>query len=198
MITSCSGSLRRLLGAVALASAVTIAVGACSGSSRAAPKVAGAGAGQGASASATTAAPAGNAAALWSAAAACMRQHGLNVYDPTIDGQGQPQFDPTSQSIIRATAPAAFAAVRQSCQAQLSAAAAATPSKNQTVDLAGRTKFAQCMRAHGVSNWPDPSPQGGDFSLHQTGIDPNAPAVTTAVSACRSALSPADQAAIGR
>ena len=35
--------------------------------------------------------------------------------------------------------------------------------------------YAQCMRAHGLSRFPDPSPGGASFSWHLTG-NPNSPA----------------------
>jgi hypothetical protein len=39
------------------------------------------------------------------------------------------------------------------------------------------------MRAHGVSNFPDPSPSGG-FDLRSSGISPQAPAYQSAGQAC--------------
>jgi hypothetical protein len=48
--------------------------------------------------------------------------------------------------------------------------------------------YARCMRAHGVTSFPDPSPQGG-FELPST-IDPQAPAYRSADHAC-SHLAPA-------
>jgi hypothetical protein len=47
-------------------------------------------------------------------------------------------------------------------------------------------KFAACMRAHGMSDFPDPNPQG----LIQLGssIDPHSPAFRSALSACRTLL----------
>ena len=43
--------------------------------------------------------------------------------------------------------------------------------------------FAQCMRANGVTNWPDPSSTGRAQSLNQ--IDPNSPTFQRAYTACR-------------
>jgi len=69
------------------------------------------------------------------------------------------------------------------------AAAAATP------DAA---KFAQCMRAHGVPDFPDPV--NGGFEINNTtpgsDLDPSSPQFVAADSACK-ALSPEDHAAGG-
>jgi hypothetical protein len=44
-------------------------------------------------------------------------------------------------------------------------------------------KFAQCMRANGVTNWPDPSSNGRTQSLNR--IDANSPTFERAYTACR-------------
>src|ERR1700744_959348 len=45
-------------------------------------------------------------------------------------------------------------------------------------------KFAGCMRAHGVSNFPDPSSSGGIDIAPGSGLDPQAPAFQAAQKAC--------------
>lgn len=45
-------------------------------------------------------------------------------------------------------------------------------------------KFADCMRAHGVPSFPDPSGEGGGVDLAGTGIDPQSPAFRSARTAC--------------
>jgi hypothetical protein len=49
-------------------------------------------------------------------------------------------------------------------------------------------RFARCMRAHGVSSFPDPSPNGGGFNPTVAGINPSSPAVKAAQTACRDLL----------
>jgi hypothetical protein len=56
------------------------------------------------------------------------------------------------------------------------------PSSAGTTDTQA-AKFAQCMRANGVTNWPDLSSSGRPQSLNQ--IDPNSPALQRAYAACR-------------
>jgi len=47
--------------------------------------------------------------------------------------------------------------------------------------------YARCMRSHGVSNFPDPSANGG-FNLNPTGINMASPAAKAAATACASLL----------
>ncbi|HLJ03664.1 MAG TPA: hypothetical protein VKT31_09500 [Solirubrobacteraceae bacterium] len=46
--------------------------------------------------------------------------------------------------------------------------------------------FSQCMRAHGVTNFPDPSSRGGGFQIGGPGsnINPRSPAFQAAQTAC--------------
>jgi hypothetical protein len=45
-------------------------------------------------------------------------------------------------------------------------------------------EFANCMRAHGVPNFPDPTGGGGGVNLEGTGIDTQSPAFKGARQAC--------------
>jgi hypothetical protein len=49
-------------------------------------------------------------------------------------------------------------------------------------------KFANCMRSHGVPNFPDPSAGGGIQINSSSGIDPQSPAFQDAQKACSSLL----------
>ena len=47
-------------------------------------------------------------------------------------------------------------------------------------------ELAQCMRSHGVANFPDPSPEGGFLSaLSAAGIDTHSPSYQRALQACK-------------
>jgi hypothetical protein len=48
-------------------------------------------------------------------------------------------------------------------------------------------KFAQCMRAHGVSNFPDPTP-GNGIDIAGAGLNPRSPSFQSAQQACRKLL----------
>jgi hypothetical protein len=45
-------------------------------------------------------------------------------------------------------------------------------------------KVSECMRSHGVPNFPDPSGGGGGFNLDGTGINPQSPAFESAQQTC--------------
>jgi hypothetical protein len=80
--------------------------------------------------------------------------------------------------------------------------AAASTGASSTPPAAAATpdamKYAQCMRAHGVADFPDPV--DGGFHINNTtpgsDLDPSSPRFVAADSACK-ALSPEDQAASG-
>jgi len=56
------------------------------------------------------------------------------------------------------------------------------------VAMRGNLKFSQCMRSHGVSNFPDPNGQGQIGIDSSTGIDPRSPTFQSAQKACRKYL----------
>ncbi len=49
-------------------------------------------------------------------------------------------------------------------------------------------RFAACIRAHGVANFPDPNSQGAIQIGPSSGIDPNSPRFQTAQQACQKLL----------
>jgi hypothetical protein len=57
--------------------------------------------------------------------------------------------------------------------------------------LADAVAYSQCIRRHGVSNFPDPvqTPDGG-YGYRTTGIDPNSAVFQGALQACRALPSP--------
>ena len=68
------------------------------------------------------------------------------------------------------------------------AAVAACGSSNQSSsaasgDYSQGVKYSDCMRSHGVSNFPDPSPAGG-FNVLGLGGESNSPAFASAQTAC--------------
>jgi hypothetical protein len=124
----------------------------------------------------------------WEAFARCMRAHGEPSFpDPSSKGgfdlsgvdQNSPQFQSAAGGACASlephnlTPPAAQQAARAGLEAGL--------------------RFAHCMRAHGISNFPDPKQQGAGGIVLATGpgagINPNSPQLKRAQQACRS-LSP--------
>ena len=112
----------------------------------------------------------------------CMRAHGVpNFPDPDskgrimITGSGSGQTGPGSP---------AFRAADNSCK-HLRPSGGPSGQGNQ---LAAQQmlKFAQCMRSHGVPNFPDPVISGGGVQLKLTGINPSSPQFKSAQRACQS------------
>lgn len=89
----------------------------------------------------------------------CMRSHGVTGFpDPHIRTNGN------QVSVIQALPPSAaasphFKSAQHACQGIIPAPGNGSPS-NQPGHLQALLAFARCMRAHGVSGFPDPTPQG--------------------------------------
>lgn len=105
-------------------------------------------------------------AQIWHELVACARSHGIpNMPDPTIDSHGHAQFPPG--------APKPTQAVQQACQSIYNRLPASVRN-GSTPDIAMATRFAQCMRTHGLSDFPDPNPDGSyplppDLITNKTG-----------------------------
>ena len=114
----------------------------------------------------------------------CMRTHGVpNFADPKISVSSteliiqNPEVSPTEVASPAYQSASAACAKNLPQQPQTPAVTGAANSQRQAV------RFAGCMRAHGVSSFPDPT-AGGAFRLG-SGINPRAPAFTAAMSDCR-------------
>jgi hypothetical protein len=102
----------------------------------------------------------------------CMRSHGVpNFPDPTSNGP-----NPTARPVDKRTP--AFHAAQQTCQSLQAALADFKPRPSRAVQLSQ----AECMRAHGVPNYPDPLPDGR-FRIPST-INPQSPTFTAAANIC--------------
>jgi hypothetical protein len=161
-------------GLAALAAAAAIGLAACGGSSS--PHVASLShsGGNSSGSTTTTTLPKGNPTQLLDEWAACMRTHGdPDQVDPTID----------ANKVIHITFPAGAntngpvsigKGSNDPCGAYLTAASTALRGGKPLPkpDPAKLEKFSQCMRAHGIPDFPDPS--GGGLSIHlQPGSDLN-------------------------
>jgi hypothetical protein len=135
----------------------------------------------------TTTLPKGTPTELLDEWASCMRTNGYpNLADPTIDSGGAIHI-----TITNATNPSSNP-TQNSCSPYLNGASKALGgggAGGPKVSPAKLLAFSKCMRAHGISDFPDPSP-GGGISIHtQPGSDlnPNDPAFQTAQKACAKA-----------
>ena len=135
----------------------------------------------------------------------CMRAHGVkNFPDPSTQGGGIKIAD--GRKGVDPSAPA-FQSAQRACQHLLPAGG---PSNHKPTEQEKRQglALAQCMRAHGLTNFPDPTttppsrpslssghpggPGGGAvlginglfFNLGAAGVDPSSPAFKQAAVAC--------------
>jgi hypothetical protein len=65
-----------------------------------------------------------------------------------------------------------------------SASGTSGSSSSQTQLQTEALNFARCMRAHGVSSFPDPTPDGGGFNVAVPGLNSSSPAFRAAQTAC--------------
>jgi hypothetical protein len=120
--------------------------------------------------------------------ARCMRSHGVpNFPDPTSGGQlpgGKATLIRLSQTSSR------YHAAGQACQRLWPHQAPAQAQEGQ--QLASDLRFAQCMRSHGVPNFPDPTsgPDGLVFvlSASRLGMDPHSPQLLAKAHQCQHVL----------
>jgi hypothetical protein len=115
--------------------------------------------------------------------AQCMRSHGVpNFPDPSPGGG---QLNAISAAGINTQSPT-YQAALQACK-KYTPAGNITPAQSAAENAKG-LEFSQCMRSHGVPNFPDPitGPTGGQaINMSGTGIDQNSPTYQAANSACQ-------------
>jgi hypothetical protein len=119
----------------------------------------------------------------------CMRTHGvLNFPDPNDSGaipKVSLQQLGVSSSQFRTT---------RACRRLLPSRAQPSPAQIQQV-INALSKFARCVRSHGVPNWPDPlaeydpgQPGTPGFPREMPGVNENSPHVEGATGACQHLL----------
>jgi hypothetical protein len=105
----------------------------------------------------------------------CYRAHG----DPSFP---DPVYDPGDGRWHFATSPgSAPYSTRQACQ-HLFPSGSASPPVPQA-QFQALVRLAECLRQHGVPNWPDPDPDGG-FPLPPS-LQAKSPAYARAATACQ-------------
>jgi hypothetical protein len=122
---------------------------------------------------------AGSPKASMLAYARCMRAHGItNFPDPNasgnleLNGEQGSDLDPNS---------VAFKAADAACKSLMPAVQAPKGAKAQNL------AYARCMRAHGISDFPDPAPDGGLRIQSSPGsdLDSSNPRYKAANDACK-------------
>ena len=116
----------------------------------------------------------------------CMRAHGVPNF-PDISHGMRIAVSPGSATVngVQVNSPA-FHSGMQTCRSKLPGGGhPGPPSQSQRRQALA---FSQCMRTHGVPNFPDPSFSGNGARIQlgagSGGIDPNSPAFQAAQKAC--------------
>jgi hypothetical protein len=172
----------------AIAATAAIGLAACSGSKS--PHVASLGnSGGNLSGVTTTTLPKGNPTQLLDEWASCMRSHGdPNQVDPTIDANKviHITFPPGASG----NGPVSLGGGNNSnnpCNAYLTAASTALRGGKppQKPDAAKLEKYSQCMRAHGIPDFPDSNGNGLTMQVHPgSDLNPNNPTFQNASKLC--------------
>jgi hypothetical protein len=107
-----------------------------------------------------------------------MRDNGVPDFpDPQFNGNGGMSINaPTGAD------PAKMDAAQVKCKQYLPNGGEPTKIDPQT--LGTLRKLSQCMRDHGVQNFPDPTDQGIQANGNDPGMDPNDPTFQAATKAC--------------
>ena len=114
----------------------------------------------------------------------CMRAHGITAF-PDPNSQGGIALNAGPGTGIDPKSPQ-FKAAYRACRSLLPPRRPLSPAQQAAAKAQG-LKFAQCMRAHGISDVPDPNSQGG-FQIQASagsGLDPNNPRFQAANRACQ-------------
>ncbi len=119
----------------------------------------------------------------------CMRSKGVQEFpDPTSSGV----IPKVSLQQIGVSA-SQIAAAQTACRHLLPSGPASPAQARLAQAWNNSAAFAHCMRSHGISNWPDPTPNAvhsgqPTFNLQSAGIAPNSPLLTSKIHACEPLL----------
>ncbi len=181
---------------LAAGAGIALLFAACSGAGPSTNGVASlpsAGAGSAAQASATPTPNASDQYAQVLGYSQCMRAHGITDFpDPQSQAGGgfglQIRVNPGSD--LDPNSPK-FQAAQNACQSLMPTPPPGQQQKVSQQMQAQALKFSQCMRAHGVPNFPDPQFNGNNgvtIGGNGAGIDPNSSTFQAAQQACQSLL----------
>jgi hypothetical protein len=129
----------------------------------------------------SSASPSASASGSALAFSRCMRAHGITGF-PDPDSHGNLGLNAGPGSGIDPSSPQ-YHAADQACRHLMPA-----PNPSQAAhDRPALLRYARCMRAHGVTDFPDPQPGGGIQASGSPGSDLNAnnPIYKAAANACK-------------
>ena len=120
--------------------------------------------------------------------AECMRSHGIQNYpDPTVQHSGHAVGLSDNVSAAIKNLPG-YNSAAKTCQAKTHFGTI-SPAAMQAA-MTNLVKFTDCMRSHGISNFPDPIEKNGGIQVGSmpSGIDRNSAQYKSANSACAGLL----------
>jgi hypothetical protein len=113
----------------------------------------------------------------------CMRSHGDPGFPDAKPGPGGAWLYPVTPQTQQYFSGAGYSAAQHACK-KLQPNHQITPAERQAA-LKQLLQLSRCMRAHGVTNFPDPTTNGGSVGLHiGASMDPDSPQFQAAQKAC--------------
>jgi hypothetical protein len=119
--------------------------------------------------------------------AACMRANGVpNFPDSAVsDSNGRVMMDIPSGLDTNSSR---FQSALTTCRKDLPNGGTSGSGSSSGSNTQAVIKFANCMRSHGVPNFPEPNAQGQELITGSSGVNPNSPQFQSAMEACQNLL----------
>ena len=115
--------------------------------------------------------------------AKCMRSHGIPSFpDPTVQDNARNKGVGFSMPSNVDPHSAQFHAADKTCQKQTGFGHISTAQLQQGMNA--MLKYAECMRSHGITNFPDPFENSHQIGFDATGIDQASPRFKAANKTC--------------
>jgi hypothetical protein len=130
--------------------------------------------------------------------ARCMRDHGIDMPDPTFDGDGRSLQTGPDPADLKDLKRGKFREAEQACKKYLEAIEPPKLSEEQQQEFRDAALAnARCMREHGIENFPDPTfGENGEARIKAgpgSGIDPEDPDFREAMEACKDTMPKVDE-----
>jgi hypothetical protein len=114
----------------------------------------------------------------------CMQSHGDPNFPNPKQGPGGAWLYPMTPQTQQYVSGPAFDTAQRACR-KVQPNQGITPAQRRAA-LDQLLKLARCMRAHGVTGFPDPTSNNGGVGIHiSNGIDPSSPQFQAAAKSCR-------------